>query len=100
MTCFRMKNGMTLLKACRAANLCYNNAYNRIEKGMQPDEAFWDALRNKGNHRSHAKYYYKGVPLTIALDHDYRKYRNILDRKRRGMPFIKSVEYELAKIPA
>lgn len=100
MTCFRMKNGMTLLKACRASGLCYHNVYTRLEKGMQPDDAFWEALKNKGNRRSHAKYYYKGVPLTVALDFNYQKYRNILDRHRRGMPLQQSIEYELSKIHA
>lgn len=100
MTCFRMKNGMTLLKACKAASLCYHNVYTRLEKGMQPDEAFWEALKNKGNKRSHAKYFYNGKPLTVVLNHNMKKYHNILDRTRRGMPLIKSIEYELAKIHA
>lgn len=98
MTCFRMKNGMTLLKACRAIGLCYNNVYTRIEKGMDIDVAFWEAVKNKGNRRANVKYFYKGKPLTILFNNK-TMYHNVIDRHRRGMPLNKSVELELAKIP-
>ena len=98
MTCFRMKNGMTLLKACRETGLCYSNVYRRLENGMSPEDAFKDALRNKGNKRSNTKNFVKGKTLIDFLNGDKKLYQIILRRKRKGIPLLQAIKMVGVKI--